>query len=1189
MYGNQKNNQDSYFKIGNNWGCVFRWLGLIFLICLIIFIGKIIAGDFAFTEDNNVILSFLVISVISIFIKPIMNFFKFLFSKREKSIVTPKEEETEKVAETNKADVTSDTIDETTLSTDNSTDDISDSIVDNIAPYYSVVNVVEDVEIGPYDPKRDLENYHYPTLDLLRKYEMGGKPFIDMEEQSTNKSRIVSVLQSYGVEVSSIKAIVGYTITLYEIGLAPGVRLSQIRNAEDDITLSLAARGIRIIAPIPGKGTIGIEMQNNNSGIVSMESVLNSKKFQETTMELPCAIGRSTTNEVFMFDLSKMPHLLVAGATGQGKSVGLHTVITSLIYKKHPAELKLVLIDPKGVEFNVYKQLENHFLACCSLDDPIITDANVASKTLQSLCNEMDSRLELLKKAQVRNIEEYNARFIMRRLDPVNGHKYLPYIVVVIDEYGELKMSGANDIENYITRLVKSARAVGIHLVIATCRPTSNILTSEVKANIPARIAFRVISRRDSQVILDCNGAEQLIGKGDMLFKNHMDLLRIQCANLSMDEIEQVVNYISQQQSYLYPYELPDIDSKAISVDDEVDMSHLDPLFEDAALLIVKEQLGSTNLLQRKFDIGYYRAGRLMNQIEKAGIVGPAKGSKPREVLIHDERTLNKILIAVKEEFPKSCTVFQKVSKYDDPEKQIVKFSSSINHVKDSEKNSTEPSEIKDKRNVPDMRDNIFGITESYFNNTKDAVNSLVSLYHEIQKDVTVMNIVDGSLPQSYGGKEHKLAALFHADVMKVYQHFGHSTANLRNKEGFALVLLSSKILGGDIPLNINYNTINYMDGLCNDVSVAFSGLSHMFDKYPDDKFFFLGQIFNRCRRDDLYVKYFNLLYRLFSIISKADNNITEREAKWLKLLMEFTHKDANERGCFNVDNESTNNLMSSDTKSSREGTTPIEELNKLIGLSNVKTEISSLSNLVKVQQVRKSRGMSVSNVSYHCVFTGNPGTGKTTVARIVAEIYKDLGVLKKGHLVETDRSGLIAEYVGQTAVKTNAIIDSALDGVLFIDEAYSLVQGGQGDYGKEAISTLLKRMEDDRDRLVVILAGYSKEMGDFINSNSGLQSRFNRYINFPDYSSDELIQIFKFILKKNDCTATDCAIEKVKEYVCDALEHKDQNFGNARFIRNFFEKALTEQANRLAAEPNITNEMLSTIEEIDVINSIQK
>ena len=450
----------------------------------------------------------------------------------------------------------------------------------------------------------------------------------------------------------------------------------------------------------------------------------------------------------------------------------------------------------------------------------------------------------------------------------------------------------------------------------------------------------------------------------------------------------------------------------------------------------------------------------------------------------------------------------------------------------------------------------------------------MIQFYKTLYANDSIMEVVDGCLPNNFGNKQKKLIMLFCADIMKNIQKMGYSTTNFKNKEGFAITALYFGILSADGVSKLRYQVVDLLYDFSPNVSTIMDLMEGAFNNYPSDDFFFISQVLSHCKKESLGNKYLSIAYDFYSTLASIDNKLSDKEIDWLNKLSEIKQKGKKE------------GQSKSSKKVTKKVGDPLKELSSLIGLSNVKTEISSLSNLVKVQQVRKSRGMSVSNISYHCVFTGNPGTGKTTVARIVAEIYKDLGVLKKGHLIETDRSGLVAEYVGQTAPKTNAIIDSALDGVLFIDEAYSLVQGGQGDYGKEAISTLLKRMEDDRDRLVVILAGYSKEMSDFINSNSGLQSRFNRYINFPDYSSDELIQIFKFILKKNDCTATDSAIEKVKEYVCYALEHKDQNFGNARFIRNFFEKTLTEQANRLAAEPNITNEMLSTIEEIDVINA---
>ena len=506
-------------------------------------------------------------------------------------------------------------------------------------------------QLEPYDPKRDLENYHYPTLDLLKSYETDGKPYIDMAEQTANKNRIVEVLRNFGIEISSIKATVGPTITLYEITPAQGVRISKIRNLEDDIALSLKALGIRIIAPIPGKGTIGIEVPNAKASIVSMESVLNSKKFQETTMELPCAMGKTITNEVFMFDLAKAPHLLVAGATGQGKSVGLNAILTSLLYKKHPAEMKIVLVDPKMVEFSVYRNIDKHFLASLpdEFDNPIITDTSKVVRTLQSLCVEMDARYELLMAAGVRNIKEYNGKFVARQLNPEKGHKFMPYIVVVIDEYGDLIMTAGKEIELPIARIAQKARAVGIHMIIATQRPTTNIITGTIKANFPARIAFKVSQGIDSKTILDRMGAQQLIGRGDMLYLLGNDPIRVQCAFVDTPEVVDVNNFIARQQGYLEPFELPEPvmeggDSSLGGDSSDVDLAHLDPMFEDAARLIVQSGSGSTSLIQRKFSIGYNRAGRLMDLMEKAGVVGAAHGSKPREVLIQDEMSLEALL-----------------------------------------------------------------------------------------------------------------------------------------------------------------------------------------------------------------------------------------------------------------------------------------------------------------------------------------------------------------------------------------------------------------------------------------------------------------------------------------------------------------------------------------------------------------
>ena len=496
-------------------------------------------------------------------------------------------------------------------------------------------------EVEPYNPTKDLENYRFPTIDLMKHFE-NDDPTIDMDEQNANKDRIINTLRSFGIEISTIKATVGPTVTLYEITPEQGVRISKIRGLEDDIALSLSADGIRIIAPIPGKGTIGIEVPNKNPKIVSGQSVIGSKKFQESKFDLPIVLGKTITNEVFMFDLCKMPHVLVAGATGQGKSVGLNAIITSLLYKKHPAELKFVLVDPKKVEFSIYSVIENHFLA--KLPDggePIITDVTKVVQTLNSVCVEMDTRYDLLKMAHVRNVKEYNDKFINRRLNPEKGHKFMPYIVVVIDEFGDLIMTAGKEVELPIARIAQLARAVGIHMIIATQRPTTNIITGTIKANFPARIAFRVSAMMDSRTILDRPGANRLIGKGDMLFLQGADPVRVQCAFIDTPEVEEITKFIARQQGYPTPFFLPEFVSEDSGNDvGEIDMGRLDPLFEDAARLIVIHQQGSTSLIQRKFAIGYNRAGRIMDQLEKAGIVGPTQGSKARDVLCMDENDL---------------------------------------------------------------------------------------------------------------------------------------------------------------------------------------------------------------------------------------------------------------------------------------------------------------------------------------------------------------------------------------------------------------------------------------------------------------------------------------------------------------------------------------------------------------------
>ena len=505
-------------------------------------------------------------------------------------------------------------------------------------------NPFETEQQEDYDPRKDLSSFRFPTMNLLKIYNTGDRA-VDMAEQNENKEKIIHTLRNYGIEITSIKATVGPTITLYEIVPQAGVRISKIRNLEDDIALSLSALGIRIIAPMPGKGTIGIEVPNKDPQIVSMQSVITSKRFQECNYELPVALGKTITNEVFIFDLTKMPHLLVAGATGQGKSVGLNAIITSLLYKKHPSEMKMVLIDPKMVEFNIYSTIEKHYLA--KLPDEqkaIITDVTKVTQTLNSLTREMDDRYELLMKAHVRTIKEYNEKYIKRRLNPLKGHKYMPYIVVVIDEFGDLIMTAGKEIEMPIARIAQKARAVGMHMVIATQRPTTNIITGTIKANFPARMAFRVTSQIDSRTILDMSGANQLIGRGDMLFSQGSNLIRIQCAFVDTPEVEEITQYIGKQHGYDNAFALPEVAGEAEAVPGAVDLNDRDALFEEAAKLIVVHQQGSTSLIQRKFSIGYNRAGRLMDQLEAAGIVGAAQGSKPRDVFIQDEYSLEKLL-----------------------------------------------------------------------------------------------------------------------------------------------------------------------------------------------------------------------------------------------------------------------------------------------------------------------------------------------------------------------------------------------------------------------------------------------------------------------------------------------------------------------------------------------------------------
>ncbi|GHT07210.1 DNA translocase FtsK [Bacteroidia bacterium] len=507
-------------------------------------------------------------------------------------------------------------------------------------------------ELGPFDPTLDLSHYQLPMLDFLKRYE-SNDTVIDMDEQNENKNRIITTLGHYNIPIKNIKATVGPTITLYEIVPEDGIRISKIKNLEDDIAMSLRAEGIRIIAPMPGKGTIGIEVPNKDKKIVSMYSIIASKKYQESNYELPIALGKTITNEVFMVDLAKMPHLLVAGATGQGKSVGLNAAITSLLYKKHPAELKFVLVDPKMVEFSIYSTIEKHFLATLpDAEKPIITDFTKVIATLNSLTTEMDDRYKLLEKAGSRNVKEYNEKFINRRLNPMKGHRYMPYIVVIIDEFGDLIMTAGKEIELPIARIAQKARAVGMHMIIATQRPTTNIITGTIKANFPARVAFRVTSAIDSRTILDGGGANQLIGRGDLLFSQGSDLTRVQCAFVDTPEVEKISQFIGNQQGYPTTYPLPEPiaegGGEGFGGSNAAGIEDLDPLFEESARLIVIHQQGSTSLIQRKFSIGYNRAGRLMDQLEKAGIVGPTQGSKPREVYIQDEAGLERIFSDLK-------------------------------------------------------------------------------------------------------------------------------------------------------------------------------------------------------------------------------------------------------------------------------------------------------------------------------------------------------------------------------------------------------------------------------------------------------------------------------------------------------------------------------------------------------------
>ncbi|HOZ82218.1 MAG TPA: DNA translocase FtsK, partial [Bacteroidia bacterium] len=509
----------------------------------------------------------------------------------------------------------------------------------------------DQVTLGEYDPTLDLSSYQYPVLDLLENYQSKSKLTHEelKAELETNKNKIVETLGHYNIGIEKIKATVGPTVTLFEIVPQAGVRISKIKNLEDDIALSLSALGIRIIAPIPGKGTIGIEVPNQSPEVVPMKAVLGSEKFINSDMDLPIGLGKTISNEVFVTDLAKMPHLLMAGATGQGKSVGLNAILVSLLYKKHPSQIKFVLVDPKKVELTLFKTIERHFLAKLpGEEEAIITDTRKVVNTLNSLCVEMDQRYELLKDAQVRNIREYNTKFVARKLNPNKGHRFLPFIVLVIDEFADLIMTAGKEVETPIARLAQLARAIGIHLIIATQRPSVNIITGTIKANFPARLAFRVSSKIDSRTILDCGGADQLIGKGDMLLSLGADVIRLQCAYVETFEVEKITDFIGSQRGYPDAFLLPEFVGDNESNTGEVDLADRDPLFEDAARMVVQHQQGSASLLQRRLKLGYNRAGRLIDQLEAAGIIGPFEGSKAREVKFKDPIELETLLSNLK-------------------------------------------------------------------------------------------------------------------------------------------------------------------------------------------------------------------------------------------------------------------------------------------------------------------------------------------------------------------------------------------------------------------------------------------------------------------------------------------------------------------------------------------------------------
>ena len=615
-------------------------------------IGIIFLLIFMFILYITIRLDFGINNIISVYdkLKSLLTFEKNINPNQFEENVNPENDNENSVTlneSSNNIDLTkSEKKDEVSLISDKDTSELEiqvEKVVEEKSTNNNLANNLVD-DFGEFDPKLDLSKFKFPDLNLLKQYN-SGQITIDKQELEENKNKIVETLNNYNISISNIKATIGPTVTLYEIVPDAGIRISKIKNLEDDIALSLSALGIRIIAPIPGKGTIGIEVPNKNPTIVSMYSVIAADKFQKSSMELPIAIGKTINNETLVFDLAKMPHLLMAGATGQGKSVGLNAVLTSLLYKKHPAEVKFVLVDPKKVELTLYNKIERHYLAKLpDSEEAIITDNTKVINTLNSLCTEMDNRYEMLKNASCRNIVEYNNKFKQRKLNPNDGHSFLPYIILVVDEFADLIMTAGKQVETPIARLAQLARAIGIHLIIATQRPSVNVITGVIKANFPARIAFRVTSKIDSRTILDSSGADQLIGRGDMLFTQGNEIVRIQCAFVDSPEIERITEFIGSQKAYPTAYKLPEYISDDGGTNIDISMEDRDSLFKEAAEILVIAQQGSASLLQRKLKLGYNRAGRLIDQLEAAGIVGPFEGSKARKVLISNLDELNKIL-----------------------------------------------------------------------------------------------------------------------------------------------------------------------------------------------------------------------------------------------------------------------------------------------------------------------------------------------------------------------------------------------------------------------------------------------------------------------------------------------------------------------------------------------------------------